>query len=59
MYLPEARPCLRYGYRVQGPWDPAAGHRVNAAKLLLDPYARAIDGTIKWTLDSADYLRVD
>jgi glycogen operon protein len=48
VYLPEARPGLRYGYRVQGPWDPAAGHRFNAAKLLLDPYARALDGTVKW-----------
>src|SRR5687767_4871670 len=47
--LPEARPGLRYGYRVQGPWDPTAGHRFNAAKLLLDPYARALDGTIKWS----------
>jgi isoamylase len=49
VYLPEARPGLRYGYRVQGPWDPAAGHRFNAAKLLLDPYARALDGTIRWS----------
>jgi len=49
VYLPEARPGVRYGYRVQGPWDPAAGHRFNAAKLLLDPYARAIGGTIKWS----------
>jgi glycogen operon protein len=49
VYLPEARPGLQYGYRVQGPWDPAAGHRFNAAKLLLDPYARALDGTIKWS----------
>jgi isoamylase len=39
---------MRYGYRVQGPWDPGAGHRFNAAKLLLDPYARAIDGTVRW-----------
>jgi glycogen operon protein len=49
VYLPEARPGLRYGYRVQGPWDPAAGQRFNAAKLLLDPYARALDGTIQWS----------
>jgi isoamylase len=48
VYLPEARPGLRYGYRVQGPWEPQAGHRFNAAKLLLDPYARAIDGAVKW-----------
>ncbi|HXH82571.1 MAG TPA: glycogen debranching protein GlgX, partial [Candidatus Tectomicrobia bacterium] len=49
VYLPEARPGLRYGYRVHGPWDPRAGHRFNPAKLLLDPYARAIDGTIRWS----------
>jgi glycogen operon protein len=49
VYLPEARPGLRYGYRVDGPWEPAAGHRFNAAKLLLDPYARAIDGAVSWS----------
>jgi isoamylase len=47
-YLPEARPGWRYGYRVHGPWEPAAGHRFNPAKLLLDPYARAIDRTVIW-----------
>src|SRR6185369_11414104 len=40
VYLPEARPGQRYGYRVQGPWDPANGHRFNAAKLLLYPYSK-------------------
>ncbi len=49
VYLPWARPGLRYGFRVHGPWDPAAGHRFNAAKLLLDPYAKAIAGSVKWT----------
>jgi len=49
VYLPEARPGLRYGYRVHGPWDPAAGHRFNPAKLLFDPYARAIEGEIRWS----------
>ena len=48
VYLPEARPGQRYGYRVHGPYDPANGHRFNPAKLLLDPYAKAIDGTIRW-----------
>ncbi|MER8033099.1 glycogen debranching protein GlgX [Streptomyces bauhiniae] len=43
-YLPEAGPGQRYGYRVHGPWQPSLGHRCNPAKLLLDPYARAIDG---------------
>ena len=47
-YLPQARPGLRYGYRVHGPYDPAAGHRFNPAKLLLDPYARAIERTVTW-----------
>ena len=49
IYLPEARPGQRYGYRVEGPFDPANGHRFNPAKLLLDPYAKAIDGTIRWS----------
>ncbi len=48
VYLPQARPGLRYGYRVRGPYEPLQGHRFNPAKLLLDPYAKAIDGTIKW-----------
>jgi isoamylase len=46
--LPEVKPGQRYGYRVDGPFDPAAGHRFNRAKLLLDPYAKAIDGAIRW-----------
>ncbi|MFP4014477.1 MAG: glycogen debranching protein GlgX [Chitinispirillaceae bacterium] len=49
VYLPEARPGLRYGYRVYGPYAPQEGHRFNPSKLLLDPYARAIDGTIRWS----------
>ncbi|MEQ1915953.1 MAG: glycogen debranching protein GlgX [Gallionella sp.] len=47
-YLPEARPGMLYGYRVHGPYDPARGHRFNPHKLLLDPYARDIVGTIRW-----------
>src|SRR3989337_2200979 len=43
-YLPDARPGQFYGFRVQGPYQPAAGHRFNPAKLLLDPYAKAITG---------------
>ncbi|MGW2889365.1 glycogen debranching protein GlgX, partial [Streptomyces griseoruber] len=43
-HLPGVGPGQRYGYRVHGPWDPAGGHRCNPAKLLLDPYARAVDG---------------
>ena len=41
-------PGQRYGFRVHGPYDPARGHRCNPAKLLLDPYAKAIDGRIDW-----------
>jgi isoamylase len=37
-----------YGYRVEGPWDPDQGHRFNAQKLLVDPYAEAISGTVNW-----------
>ncbi|MFF8908455.1 glycogen debranching protein GlgX [Streptomyces olivaceoviridis] len=45
-YLPGVGPGQRYGYRVRGPWQPALGHRCNPAKLLLDPYAGAVDGQI-------------
>ena len=45
--LPDIDPGTRYGYRVDGPWDPAEGYRFNAAKLLLDPYALATAGTIR------------
>ncbi len=48
VYLPEARPGLLYGYRVHGPYEPEAGHRFNPAKLVIDPYAKAIAGTIRW-----------
>jgi isoamylase len=48
-YLPEVRPGQLYGYRVHGPYEPEAGHRFNPAKLLLDPYAKAITGTIHWS----------
>ncbi len=47
-YLPQIGPGQRYGYRVHGPYDPAAGLRCNPAKLLLDPYAKAIDGRFEW-----------
>jgi isoamylase len=48
IYLPEAKPGLLYGYRVHGPYDPAAGHRFNPNKLLIDPYAKAVSGVINW-----------
>ncbi len=47
-YLPEARPGWLYGYRVYGPYDPRHGHRFNGHKLLLDPYAKAIVGELRW-----------
>ena len=47
-YLPGARLGQRYGYRVHGPWDPSSGSRCNPAKLLLDPYARAVAGEVRW-----------
>jgi isoamylase len=48
-YLPEARPGLLYGYRVYGPYDPARGMRFNHHKLLLDPYAKQIEGELRWS----------
>ncbi|HEX8345000.1 MAG TPA: glycogen debranching protein GlgX [Actinoplanes sp.] len=47
-YLPRIVPGQRYGYRVHGRYDPRAGLRCNPHKLLLDPYAKAIDGHIEW-----------
>jgi glycogen operon protein len=47
-YLPNVGPGQRYGYRVVGPYAPERGVRCNPSKLLLDPYARAIEGGIHW-----------
>jgi isoamylase len=47
-YLPEVQPGQLYGYRVHGPWDPEAGLRCNPHKLLLDPYAKATLGEVRW-----------
>ena len=47
-YVPNVRPGQRYGYRVHGPWDPAKGLWCNPAKLLLDPYVKAVDGEVDW-----------
>ena len=47
-YLPDVRPGQRYGYRVHGPWDPSKGLWCNPAKLLLDPYVKAVDGEVDW-----------
>ncbi len=47
-YLTDVGPGSRYGIRVEGPWDPRRGLWCNSAKLLIDPYARAIDGAVSW-----------
>ena len=49
VYLPEVRAGQFYGYRVHGPYEPQQGHRFNPAKLVLDPYAKAITRTIRWS----------
>jgi isoamylase len=53
-YLPGVGPGQRYGYRVHGPYDPTSGHRFNPNKLLIDPYAKSIEGPILW--DAANAL---
>src|SRR6187401_3539898 len=47
-YLPGVGPGQRYGYRVYGPWAPEDGHRFNPNKLLIDPYAKAVEGPVLW-----------
>lgn len=48
VYVPDIGPGQLYGYRVYGPYDPENGHRFNPHKLLIDPYAKAIAGTLQW-----------
>lgn len=48
VFLPGIRAGQLYGYKIQGPYEPEQGHRFNAAKLLIDPYAKALSGTITW-----------
>ncbi|HZO20973.1 MAG TPA: glycogen debranching protein GlgX [Steroidobacteraceae bacterium] len=48
-YLPEARPGQLYGYRVHGPYDPAKGQRFNPHKLLIEPYAKHLQGPLNWS----------
>ncbi|MEJ8277844.1 glycogen debranching protein GlgX [Pseudonocardia spirodelae] len=47
-YLPGIEPGRRYGYRVHGPYDPSQGLRCNPNKLVIDPYAKALDGPVDW-----------
>src|SRR5580693_4658611 len=58
-YLPTISPGQRYGYRVHGPYDPARGSRCSPAKLLLDPYGKAVDGEIIWDEALYDYKWAD
>jgi glycogen operon protein len=52
-YLPGVGPGTRYGYRVHGAYDPASGRRFNPAKLLIDPYAKQIEGAVDWAAANA------
>ncbi|ODN68956.1 Glycogen debranching enzyme [Methylobrevis pamukkalensis] len=54
-YLPGVGPGTHYGYRVHGPFEPEAGHRFNPNKLLIDPYARLLHGTVDWSPDHFGY----
>jgi isoamylase len=54
-YIPDVHPGSVYGYRVSGPYEPLAGHRFNSNKLLLDPYARAHIGDLKWAPECFGY----
>jgi isoamylase len=57
-YLPDVRPGQPYGYRVHGPYEPQDGLRFNANKLLIDPYAKALEGELSWD-DSVYGYRID
>src|SRR6204780_1970923 len=54
-FVPSVGPGQAYGYRVHGPWDPGRGLRCNPAKLLLDPYARAVRGQVSFGPEVFDY----
>lgn len=54
-YLPGCQPGQRYGYRVHGSWSPSYGLRHNPSKLLIDPYARMLDGAFQWSGAVFDY----
>jgi len=58
-YLPDIAPGQRYGYRVYGPWIPIEGHRCNPTKLLLDPYAKAVESEVRWNQAVYPYRRDD
>src|SRR5258708_39275586 len=56
VFLPDVRPGQLYGFRVSGPYDPERGLRFNSAKLLLDPYAKAIAGEVNWADEMFGYV---
>ena len=58
-YVPGVGPGQRYGYRVNGPYRPQSGQRFNPAKLLIDPYAKSIEGPILWDLGNAHPYPLD
>jgi isoamylase len=58
-YLPQVQPGQRYGYRVHGRWAPEEGLRANPAKLLLDPYSKAISGGVRWDRAMYDHAPGD
>src|SRR5688572_13325284 len=47
-FLPDLKPGQLYAFRVEGPWAPANGHRFNRNKVVLDPYALAVAGQVRW-----------
>ncbi|MDQ6809403.1 MAG: glycogen debranching protein GlgX [Verrucomicrobiota bacterium] len=56
VFLPDVRPGQLYGYRVYGPYDPESGMRFNSSKLLIDPYAKAIAGSVNWADEMFGYV---
>ncbi|MEU6411929.1 glycogen debranching protein GlgX [Microbispora sp. NPDC046933] len=58
-YVPGIMPGQRYGFRVHGPYRPDHGHRCNPAKLLLDPYAKAVEGSVRWNESLFSYHFAD
>ncbi|MGZ4729780.1 MAG: glycogen debranching enzyme, partial [Acidimicrobiales bacterium] len=54
-YVPGVQPGQRYGFRVDGPWQPEQGQRSNPAKLLIDPYAKAVEGAVEWSDAAFDF----
>jgi isoamylase len=55
VYVPDVQPGQLYGYRIEGPYDPPAGHRYNAAKVLLDPYAKSVARPLQWADEMFGY----